>query len=1128
MADLKKLTQRLRDLLPNDHTDSADPSLCFRACIGRYLNDLEDNADLVGTLQNMEISQAYVYCCLHLLESLTKVEIGVGDGKPVFSVFQNQQLAKCLEFIVCLGVYPLLSSGVSMPLHLRLENSDKFNCPKLQSTPDRHQRLFKIAKCFDALSCSSIDSLRDLVSPNGYLGDYLALLLQLSYGPVSGDSSTIGTTTDIIRISRTRLRSVLARLPRPLAFKELFLFQCGFCKQQPLVKTPVPQWLRNACGRLITQLFIARPRECEAGRSPLKDLIIGILDVHSTDPRHVPALASAVAHILATPPQMAGRNNTTGQYYNSLALQISEALQTSKGCEDLLSRVIRLVAIDTTHQIVERDLELGKRLFLEKPLLSKLENLVLVNQSEVDDYALDEPSSTAIDMSDSVELLSAVDLQGVIEFISELLDTRHPSKALCVLLARYSRPWFHFCSLLNVACSEKEADGDFQIAESHANSPITEFKSQLYSILTGLLNTGHVSQFSLLRAWLRLPPLDATTLEPLVSSSVSSSLPSPLRRAIVLRPASLVSSVNTGSDAPRTPFRVSRSVEAVLENSLEMISARVTVAMLLLSSIIPAEGYDGGGVDKEEASAELLLSTWSASSVSNDENANENQSNLAAHLLLSLISDINSSLVEHPDEQSRGRVCLRPGAALGSIMEEEDGAGAVEVPLTACLMASAMLEELSPTSLWPSDPAFAVRLLCLTLTRLCLVLNSPADKEVLKMEEESLNLVLGITAFFVQYMDRGDKVPSEVRDRFAELIPLLHKVEEIFPQGNVSAELAQQIRASLLTRGALPVSPSTIVPNSAHSSLSRNESGPKRRLVEELPSMSLSTSQTDTETEMKKTTEMSPKLSQIFEQLKDPFIPVRGHALIEMSRLLESRDPCIRGSEDIIFEAMVEHLDNEDSYVYLNAIRALSAIGDALTDRLLPLLLSRFLTTSYSLEFRLKVGEAIVRVLCKLGDIAPKYRDVIVPGLLSSARDPSELIRAASLSNLAEICRLLGNAIQPVVYEVYKVMEGSLKYDSASIVRKSAAYLARSLFLASPTLVSNLSGLPAYLPADLIRDVHRLLRDRLAIERDGEVLEQLEAAMAELDARTRTAVFRPPDTVYDLVKEIRILRPFDD
>ncbi|VDM17148.1 unnamed protein product [Hydatigera taeniaeformis] len=1141
MVELKKWTDCLRDLLPNVYSDGADPSLCFRACIERYLKNLEDNSELVQTLQNMESYQAYVYCCLHLLDELTKIDVGAGDGKPVFSIFQTQQLSKCLEFIVCLGIYPLLSSGVSIPLCLRLENYEKFKCPNLQSSPDRHQRLFKIAECFDSLSRSSIDSLRDLVSPNGYLGDYLALLLQLSYGPVSTDFSTKSTTADIIRISRTRLRSVLARLPRSLAFKELFLFQNGFCKQKSSMKTPVPLWLRSACGRLITQLFIARPRYFTAGKSPLEDLIIGVLDVHSTDPRHVPALASALGHILATPPQMTGQNNNGEQYYGSLALQIHNALQINRNCEDLLPRVIRLVAVDTIHQICERDIDLGRRLFLEKPLLSKLDKLISLNHPEVEDCASNEPSSKMIDMSDSAELLSAVDLRGVINFTIELLDTQHPSKALCLVLMRYSLPWFHFLSLLNLVLSEKEGS-DCPIPEGCKPSPVIEFKSQLCSILASLLNTGHFSPFSLLRAWLGLPSLDETTLKPLFFSSTSSPPLSPLRRAIVLRPTSLVSSDTRESDTSGAPFRVCRSVEAVTDRSYEMISARVAAAMLLLSSIIHAKGYDGY-VDREEASTELLLPAWSTSDKRNNETEGQTQSGLAAHLLLSLISDINSELIKDASKQSGVCVRLWPGTALEPMLEEKDEAAAVGVPLTACLMASAMLEKLSPTSLWPSDPAFAVKLLCLTLTRLCLVLNSPADKEVMKMEEESLNLVLGITAFFVQHMDMGEKVTSEVRDRFAELIPLLHQVEETFPQGNPSVELAEQIRISLLTRGAILVSSSPTAPNSDCSFLSKTELNRGRRLIEELPSIPLSACPTDTETVPKATTEVSPKLLEIFEQLKDPFIPVRGHALIELSRLLEARDPSLKGSEDNIFEMVVKHLDDEDSYVYLNAIRALSAMGNALTDRLLPLLLSRFLSTSYSLEFRLKVGEAIVRILRELGDIAPKYRDATVSNLLISARDPSEFIRAAGLSNLAEICRLLGNSIQSVIYEVrksqfpfigvrvafevYEVIEKTLKHDNAPIVRKSAAYLARSLFL-TPKLMSHPSGLPAYLPDDLIRDVHRLLRDRLVIERDEEVLEQLEAAMAELDARTLTGVFRKQDTARDLVKEIRVLRPFDE
>lgn len=66
-------------------------------------------------------------------------------------------------------------------------------------------------------------------------------------------------------------------------------------------------------------------------------------------------------------------------------------------------------------------------------------------------------------------------------------------------------------------------------------------------------------------------------------------------------------------------------------------------------------------------------------------------------------------------------------------------------------------------------------------------------------------------------------------------------------------------------------------------------------------------------------------------------------------------------------QTLVKFMNHEDSYIYLNAIRGLSAIGNAFTDRLLPLLLGRFLEKTGNSEFRLKVGEALVRVLRELG-----------------------------------------------------------------------------------------------------------------------------------------------------------------
>ena len=141
---------------------------------------------------------------------------------------------------------------------------------------------------------------------------------------------------------------------------------------------------------------------------------------------------------------------------------------------------------------------------------------------------------------------------------------------------------------------------------------------------------------------------------------------------------------------------------------------------------------------------------------------------------------------------------------------------------------------------------------------------------------------------------------SEVRDQFAELIPLLARIEETFPANSATTELAQQIRVALCTRGAYSV------PSATHSSRcvpeeptapKEEEVCKKKRLIEELPESNAGSE----EPTSAKNAEISPKLIEIFEQLKDPFIPVRGHALIELSRLLEAKDPAINNSQDEIY-----------------------------------------------------------------------------------------------------------------------------------------------------------------------------------------------------------------------------------
>lgn len=88
-------------------------------------------------------------------------------------------------------------------------------------------------------------------------------------------------------------------------------------------------------------------------------------------------------------------------------------------------------------------------------------------------------------------------------------------------------------------------------------------------------------------------------------------------------------------------------------------------------------------------------------------------------------------------------------------------------------------------------------------------------------------------------------------------------------------------------------------------------------------------------------------------------------------------------------------------------------------------------------EIRLKLGEVLVRVTKTLGtliylfkvstardllnftgDMASKYKAMLLNAFLNSVKDDDHLIRTSSLSNLGEVCRVLGYKLGSIIAEV--------------------------------------------------------------------------------------------------------------
>ncbi|XP_050399658.1 transport and Golgi organization protein 6 homolog isoform X2 [Patella vulgata] len=259
------------------------------------------------------------------------------------------------------------------------------------------------------------------------------------------------------------------------------------------------------------------------------------------------------------------------------------------------------------------------------------------------------------------------------------------------------------------------------------------------------------------------------------------------------------------------------------------------------------------------------------------------------------------------------------------------------------------------------------------------------------------------------------------------------------------------------------------------------------------------------------------KLAEVFEELCHPEIPVRGHALLTLVKLVQSKDLETINHQDSVAEIFENNLAHTDTYLYLPSVNGLVAMADILPDKIIPRLAREFsnITENKSTiqsDLKLKVGEALVKTLRVLGDMIPKYKSILLPAVLCGVKDCDPLVRASSLSNLTEICCLLRFSLGSHIHEILSCCGSVLKFDEDVEVRKAAALVFTHLLQGV--------GKEAFKILDSgLKDVYRLLKTVNMVETDPVVIDHVTLALNELDDIMREALF--PKQV--LSKMVRVL-----
>ena len=287
------------------------------------------------------------------------------------------------------------------------------------------------------------------------------------------------------------------------------------------------------------------------------------------------------------------------------------------------------------------------------------------------------------------------------------------------------------------------------------------------------------------------------------------------------------------------------------------------------------------------------------------------------------------------------------------------------------------------------------------------------------------------------------QVEQEHRPVLSGMMESLEIISTGYPEQELST-LAGDVRVCIATLGAVW-------------SAEMKEWAHGKKMVPEAKRFPIHTSvnQPPTLEEAEIETERTPYQQALIEAC-DAEIPVKGHGLASLARLVENGDKEALTDSVTLFEMFRDSLQHPDSYVYLPAITGLVALASKQPIKVLTVLCEGYAMFSKSgmaknekkfdsetgtlkvqpekqqlveknkggkvleasLDFRLKLGEALVRVCRECGEMLPHYSDILLAAVLCNVRDPHPLIRASALSNLAEVSKLLGHSFGNVQHEV--------------------------------------------------------------------------------------------------------------
>lgn len=152
----------------------------------------------------------------------------------------------------------------------------------------------------------------------------------------------------------------------------------------------------------------------------------------------------------------------------------------------------------------------------------------------------------------------------------------------------------------------------------------------------------------------------------------------------------------------------------------------------------------------------------------------------------------------------------------------------------------------------------------------------------------------------------------------------------------------------------------------------------------------------------------------------EPYTKV--YAIMNMLKLVNKKDEETLCNAHTVLALAIRLLKEEDSYIFLNCIKLFIALINVLEDTVIESLIAEYHfdieADAADIDFKLKIGEAIVKVTQGLGEMCYKYKSLLINCFLRGSCHRHDEFRTSNISNLGVVMRILSYQVHHFFQEV--------------------------------------------------------------------------------------------------------------